>query len=35
MSNMSDVAGTEEDIGKGKVPKRMISCIMILWAWHE
>lgn len=32
MSNMSDVAGTEEDMRKGKVPKRITSCVGILWA---
>ncbi len=32
MSSMSDVAGTEEDIGKGKVPKRMAACADIFWA---
>lgn len=35
MSNMSDVAGTREDMGKGKVPKGMAACVGILWAWHE
>ncbi len=35
MSNMSDVAGTREDMGKEKVPKRLASCIVILWAYNQ
>lgn len=32
MSNMPDVTGTEEGVGKGKVPKRVTSCNVLLWA---
>ncbi len=35
MSRMSDVAGAEEEIRKGKVPKGIVSCDGIPWAWRE
>ena len=35
MSKISDAAGAEEDIPKGKVPKGMVFLRWIPWAWRE
>ncbi len=35
MSKLSDVAGTEEDNGKGRTPKELVSCGMNSWAYDE